>query len=171
MMVVLAPFFVIGGVTIARLFRLRWHYLVVLIVLIPYFLCTTGTIYQVLGAPRAMNLSSQSLEYDLYYVHDQDVHAVRWLAQNRQKGITIYSFDERKLMSQGGIPSNEAGKGLYQAYRTGQKISGYVYLNYLNVVKGKVPAPGYHPVDIEPHKVMLSGKAKIYTNNGAEIYR
>ena len=170
MMIVLAPFFVIGGVTVARLVRIHWHYLVVLTVLIPYFLCTTGTIYQALGAPKTMYLSSQSLEYDLYYVHDQDVYAARWLAQNRQEGITIYSFGERKLMSQGGLSSHEAGKELYQAYHTGQQISGYVYLNYLNVVKGKVPAPGYQMADIEPYKVMLSGKAKIYTNNGPEIY-
>jgi len=166
MMTVLAPFFVLGGVTVARLVRIRWHYLVVLTVLIPYFLCTTGTIYQALGAPKTMYLSSQSLEYALYYVHDQDVHAVRWLAQNRQKGITTYSFGERKLMSQGGISSNEAG----QAYHTGQQIAGYVYLNHLNAVKGKVPASGYQIVDIEPYKVVLSGKAKIYTNNGSEIY-
>jgi len=170
MMTALTPFFVIGGVTIARLARIRWCFLLVLIVLIPYFLCTTGTIYQALGAPKTMYLSSQSLAYDLYYVHDQDVHAIRWLAQNRQKGITIHSSDERKLMSQGGISCNDAGKGLYQVYHSGQQISGYVYLNYLNVVKGKVPIPSYQMVDIEPSKVMLSGKAKIYTNNGTEIY-
>ena len=173
MMVVLAPFFVIGGVTLARLVGMRWAYLVILAVLVPYFLCTTGTIYQALGAPKVMILSSQSLGYDLFYVHDQDTRAAKWLGQNKTEGITTYSFGHacKILMSQGGLPRSATSKYLYHMHQKGEEISGYVYLIYPNVVREKVSIPSYRMVDIEPYKDMLNKKDKIYTNNASEIYR
>lgn len=72
MMVVLSPFFVVGGMMVARFLRVKWTYLVILVVLIPYFMCNTGTMYQVFGVPQAITLNSEGQEYDMMFIHDQE---------------------------------------------------------------------------------------------------
>ena len=98
--VILSIFFVIGGVTLSRHLKVR-AYLVILLVLIPYFLCTSGVMYNIFGVPRAIILNSEGEQYDMYYLHDQRVIAGKWLSSsevvdgrlvNKQK--TIYNMTE-----------------------------------------------------------------------------
>lgn len=173
MMVILAPFFVIGGISIARFLRVRWAYLAILVVLIPYFMSTTGVTYQALGSPRNLTLSSQCDHYDVFYVYDQDVYAAKWLKQHGIQGVTKYNFESSTLIltSQGGFSKTEAGFDIYRATQRGEEIDGYIYLTYPNVVKGKVAIPGYRMVDIAPYLDMLASKNKIYATNGSAILR
>jgi uncharacterized membrane protein len=130
-MVVLSVFFVIGGVVITKYLNkfiavlqgkastkkqkekrtqvVVPAYLVILLVLIPYFFCATGVTYQVLGVPRSIVLNSEGKQYDMYYINDQQLIANGWLSSsdvvegrlvNKQKTIgnmTEYlgMFDER----------------------------------------------------------------------------
>jgi uncharacterized membrane protein len=82
MMTVLSPFFVIGGIMVARFLRAKWAYLVIVIVLIPYFMCNTGTMYQVFGVPQEITLNSKGQNYDVMYVHEQETYAAKWLKEH-----------------------------------------------------------------------------------------
>ena len=59
-----------------------WAYLMILLVLIPYFMCVTGTMYQIFGVPEAITLNSEGRVYDMYYIHDHYIMAKEWLSSS-----------------------------------------------------------------------------------------
>ena len=76
-------------------------YFIILLVLIPYFLCITGAMYNIFGVPHSIILNSEGDQYDMYYIHDQQLIAGEWLSSsdvvegrlvNKQK--TIYNMTE-----------------------------------------------------------------------------
>ena len=91
-------------------------YLIILLVLIPYFLCVTGVMYNIFGVPRAIILNSEGEQYDLYYISDQQIIAGEWLSGsnvvegrlvNKQKTIhnmTEYldMFNEKNMIYNNG---------------------------------------------------------------------
>ena len=92
-------------------------YLIILLVLIPYFMCATGTMYQIFGVPDAITLNSDGRRYDKYYIHDQHLIAKEWSSSsevvegrlvNKQKTIgnmTEYlgMFEEKnRIYNNGG---------------------------------------------------------------------
>jgi uncharacterized membrane protein len=107
---ILSVFFVIGGIMLSKHFffftkrktvlkekqksftkrshRLRENgsevlaYLVILLVLIPYFLCATGVMYTIFGDPKAIILNSEGEEYDRLYIHDHQQIAKEWLSSS-----------------------------------------------------------------------------------------
>ena len=112
--VILSVFFVIGGIIVAKYLdkllsnkkivknkREVQAYVIILLVLVPYFLSTTGVTYQMFGVPRAITLNSEGEQYDMYYIHDHYLIAGEWLSGsevimgrlvNKQK--TIYNVTE-----------------------------------------------------------------------------
>ena len=164
MLVVLSPFFVVGGIVVARWLRARPHW-IVLPVLIPFFMCTTGTMYQIFGIPSSMALNSAGAEYEYLYVDDAESYAAKWIKEYGKEEIKIYTCPwrgTRKLVSQGKIPFSRVRGSLISWYEEGKKIDGYVYLNR---------------ADTEVHKVVteypdiFAEKNKIYTAGGSAIYR
>lgn len=169
-MVPLSMFFVLGGITIARYLKSR-PYPIILLVLIPYLMCTTGLMYQLGGFPRAITLNTAGSLYDTMYIHDQESYALKWLKQNREENTTIYSERRRLVLSQGQIPAFHI-ESLILAWREGEKIDGYIYLRYLNVVEGKYIGSDQVRHDLpEEWLTMLVGKNALYANGGSEIYR
>ncbi len=170
MMVILSPFFIIGGVTLAKWLRARYYW-VILIVLIPYFVCTTGLMYQAFDFPKRVVLNSEGLEYNYLYIHDQESLAARWLKDKAEGDRKIYSdfTGADRLLSQAGILYNV---GNYSLFEQDEKIAeGYIYLRYYNVVSGKL-LKGYHKsYDMVEYQNIFLGKNKIYSNGGAEVWR
>ena len=60
-------------------------YLIILLVLIPYFLCTTGAMYNIHGIPHSIILNSEGDQYDMFFVHDQQLIAGKWLIVHDQQ--------------------------------------------------------------------------------------
>ncbi|MBI2859919.1 MAG: DUF2206 domain-containing protein [Chloroflexi bacterium] len=176
LMVVLSVFFVIGGVMLARLFRTRWQW-IVLPVMVLFFLSTTGVTYQLSGYPASLTLNSQGREYELWYVHDQESHAARWLKVNGEDNSRIFTdvgLGERLLPSQGGIDRSRVVGSFAALHKAGEYIDGYVYLSYLNIAMKKAVLRGYRTVDVTEvpgYAEALAGKSRIYVTNGSEIYR
>ena len=91
-------------------------YLIILLVLIPYFLCITGAMYNVFGVPQAITLNSKGWQYDRMYIHDHYLIAGEWQSSskvvdgrliNKQKTIgnmTEYLdiFDEKSRIYDNG---------------------------------------------------------------------
>ena len=144
-------------------------YLIILLVLIPYFFCVTGVMYNLFGVPRAITLNSEGKQYDLMYVHDQESYGAKWL---RDKGeledIKIYTdkISRGRLTSQAGIQRCDS----YSLF-IDKKIEGYIYLRYYNVVDEKLLDMQNEEHNITEYQDKFVGKNKIYDNGGSEIYK
>ncbi|RLA95290.1 MAG: hypothetical protein DRG25_00610 [Deltaproteobacteria bacterium] len=171
MMVVLSPFFVLGGIIVARFLRIRWTYLAILIVLVPYFMCNTGTMYQLFGVPRAITLNSEGQEYDILFVHEQETYAAKWLkgyADNRNKIYADY-YGGSRLISQGGIRHSVYPRAFIEEGKPLEE--GYIYLRYCGVVDGKLMDRNYVWHDITDYKDEFAKRELIYNNGGSEIWK
>jgi len=132
--VVLAVVFVLGGIMLSKhFFFLKKKtcakrksidqntsevqaYFIILLVLIPYFLCVTGPMYQIFGVPREITLNSEGEQYDRMYINDHQLIAREWMSSsnvvkgrlvNKQKTIgnmTEYQdmFDEKSRIYDNG---------------------------------------------------------------------
>jgi len=168
-MVVLASFFAIGGITLFRFLKSRACW-VLLAVLIPYFMCLTGSMYQIFNIHRAVILNSEGRVYDILYVHDEESYAAKWLQENGELGsyrVFIDPFDCGRLISQGEISLNRLNRR--SLIEPDAEIGGYIYLGYYNVINGKLMTPD-EPEIAELHE-KFAGKGKVYSNGGSEIYK
>ena len=144
-------------------------YLIILLVLIPYFFCVTGVMYNLFGVPRAITLNSEGKLYDLMYVHDQESYGAKWL---RDKGeledIKVYTdkISRGRLTSQAGIQRCDS----YSLF-IDKKIEGHIYLGYYNVVDEKLLDMQNEEHNITEYQDKFVGKNKIYDNGGSEIYK
>jgi uncharacterized membrane protein len=146
-------------------------YLVILLILIPYFLFQTGAMCQICGAPMAYTLNSEGVGYDREYVHDSESCAAKWLNMNGKMNHKIYTpdgFGKWWLMSQGKISSNRID---HRAFSEGSnfRIGGYIYLNHNNVVNGKLSVTG--KCNMSEYSDRFIGTNKIYDNGGSEVYK
>jgi uncharacterized membrane protein len=195
--VILSVFFVIGGIILSKHFfffvkrkpvlkekQKEWRkgeiwkgkenaaeiraYLIILLVLIPYFLCITGVMYNIFGVPRAITLNSEGEQYDTYYVHDQESSAAMWLKSNTAKKAKVYSdkYGNMRLLSQGGIHSIFA-KSLIEDKKVIKK--GYIYLRYYNVIDGKLL--GSVPYNITDYSDIFGKMSKVYANGGSDVWK
>lgn len=162
MMVPLSIFFVIGGITVSRYLKSR-PYWVILAVLVPYFMCTTGALGQVFGYPRTITLSSEGFIYSSQYISDADSHAAKWLKEYSDAGTMIYTHehDRSVLLSQGPIPHPKTSQ-IIPKYEKDGKIDGYIYLGGSELVGGRF---------ITEYPDIFAEKSKIYSNGDSEIYR
>jgi uncharacterized membrane protein len=145
-------------------------YLVILLVLIPYFFCATGVTSQMFGVRNAIILNSEGEQYDMYYVHDQDTYGAKWLRNNGElENTKIYTGrgSGGRLISQAGIRQCDSDS----LFVDGRKINGYVYLRYYNVVDGKILDRQREEHDITEYQDKFVGKSEIYNNGGSEIWK
>ena len=172
-LVILSPFFIVGGMVIARLLRARPRW-VILAVMIPFFMCTSGTMYQIFGSPASIALNSAGREYEQWYVHDRESFTAKWLGEYAKGRTGIYSdygFGYKMLMSQGKIPRNRLRGSAIAKYQQGEDINGYIFLFHPRVVKGEAEPASYATINIAPCPDILIGKNKIHTAGLTEVYR
>ena len=183
--VILSVFFVIGGIMIARYSNqiiavLRGKrfdeknanaevqaYLIILLVLIPYFLCVTGVMCNIFGVRRSIILNSEGKAYDIMYIQDQDSYAGKWFGKNYDEQQRIHVADgggSRVMRSQAITRRSPINIGLLSEHA---KIEGYIYLRYYNVVDGLVLGGG----NMTEYSDMFIGKNRIYDNGGSEVWR
>lgn len=172
--VVLSVFFVIGGVIISRYLKVR-PYLTILFVLIPYFLLTSGAMYQMFDVPRMVTLNSEGKFYDMYYISDQESYGAKWLKlynQNKKKVYTDF-YGRFRLMSQAGFPPNSMNGDSITKH---EKIDGYIFLRHYNIINDKLVGRNK-----SSQVIMLYNKTEfddifiemrsIYDNGGSEVYK
>ncbi len=171
MLTVLAPFFVIGGIAITNFIRVKWAYLVALLVLIPYFMCTSGTMYQIFNIPQMITLNSQGWDYDATFIHEEETHAIRWLRQYSEEGTRIYTdhYGQFRLESQGGVRSPTYAISLIKEDKPIEE--GYIYLRYCGVVNGKLLDRDCEWQDIAQYQDKFEGRSLLYANGGSEVWK
>ncbi len=170
MVIVLAPFFVIGGLMVARFLRTKWRYAAVLLVVVPYFMCTSGTMYQIFGVPGAATLNSTGSSYVTHITHTEEGYAATWVRRYSEDDSMIYTdqLGVERLASQAGFHPER----LNRSWLTSDNlIAGYIYLRYPNVVEGQLRVRGAGYVDISEYAHQFAGKNRIYANAGSEVWR
>jgi uncharacterized membrane protein len=168
MMILLSPFFIIGGITISKLFQRNIAYAIILIVLIPYFMCTTGIIYQMFDIPKSLALNARGYDYDTMYIHEQEIQSARWLGMHETNNLVSYSdwFGTDRLISQGVTNAYYAKLFI----ENGQPLDrNYFYLRYIGLTEHKLLASNgiWHNVDAN----QFGTKNLIYLSNGSAIYQ
>ena len=167
-LVFLSILFVIGGITISEYLKFRWTYVVILLVLIPYFMFTTGVAYRVAGIHHYVHLSSEGGDYNRLYIHEQEVYAIEWFEQHRAEGNTLYADwvgSEERLV--GRIP----GMRVLLLELESNIGDNYIYLRYYNIANEEVLGQGAILHKLAEYSDMLSRKGRIYANSGSEIYK
>ena len=182
---ILSVFFVIGGITLSKHFfffkkkigakrkntsEVR-AYLVILLVLIPYFFfCVTGVAHQMFGVPAAIILNSEGKPYDMVYIHDQESYSAKWLKEYNKDKTRIYTdfWGRYRLISQASFSRDliDSRSLLYH-----KKVNGYIYLGYYNVVNGKLMGRSNTLYNLTGYDDVFVGRVKIYNNGGSEVYR
>ena len=146
-------------------------YLIILLVLIPYFLCVTGVTSQMFGVRNAITLNSEGRQYDMLYVHDQESYAAKWLRSNTDEKTRIYTdfFGGLWLSSQGMIRSS-----IYDPSFIEDKEAigdGYIFLRYVNVVGGKLLCRNVQWHNLTEYDHLFVERNLAYDNGGSEVWR
>lgn len=168
--VLLSVFLIIGGIMLAKFLRVK-VYLLLLLVLIPYFLFTTWAAYEAFGFHRSLGLSSEAPSMSYEYIHDQEIPAATWLKEHIAENSSVYAADphgRQILISQGKIfPGRVDGMSFSRRLET----DDFLYLSHNNVVEQTLVVQHDYPDDLSEYSDMLTGKNKLYTNGGSEIYK
>lgn len=170
---ILAPAFVIGGMTIAKFIRLpRFGLLIVVAVLIAQFFAGTYMVYQFCGVPHSEDLNTCGSRYSYYYIHDQEVTAAKWVNIHGSK-LKIHSdYYSCMRLPLGFIPDKNPSYSIY-FYRDNKTINnGYIYLWHTNLIEGKVYINDnyYRTKDIAGYSHIFAGKNKLYNNKVSEVW-
>jgi uncharacterized membrane protein len=186
----LAPFCVLGGMTTLT-FPLRNHFprlnkqklglVLVTIILLAYFLLSTGFIYEVTqDVPSSVSLSMERMktsnvpEVRAYLsglvLTVQDVSSATWLSSNRNATLPIYAdftSSTHALQSYGSIYQTRELSNSTKVLET-----GYTYLNQLNVVAGIMTGSTMNTTLWKKSDIssLLEFQDKIYSNGFSEIY-
>ena len=175
---ILAIFLVIGGVTLAEVVRIHRRYAALLIVVIVYFLCTTGMTAQMFNNPRSINLNSSGPEYETYYIHAEEVNSAKWFASHKAAVYDKIFVDVgggNVLASQGGITENVNRTALFDLKNKSEldfityKI--YIYLTYNNVVEGTEMDTNYVQQSLANFQDKFNNRSKVYSDGGSEVWR
>jgi len=185
-LVILSVCFVVGGMTLSHFFFFykkrksvlkeknnglqNRAYLVILLILIPYSMFQTGVMHQIGGAPIVPHLNSGGEAYNLEYIHDSESYAARWLVMNGEVGLLVTTPDFYSglgVISQGKISPSLITHDYFTHHR---EYTGYIYLSYNNVIKGKLMVEGV-ACNMTEYSDMFIGKSKVCNSGCAEIYR
>ena len=200
-LIFLAPFCVIGGLTvlrmISRVVKASWKnervrkslkvsaLSVLSVYFVIFFLFQTGFVWQVtqsypgsilLGQEWIKEYGDAEVKARLYnaVTLEQDVFSARWLSVNRNSKELIYAtYDDIRVhaLTSYGMIPVEDVPTLASTTKTIPK-DAYVYLQYINVIEGI-------GTEVNPRSYynmteishLFAGKNKIYSNGGSEIYK
>jgi hypothetical protein len=136
-------------------------YLIILLVLIPYFFCITGVMCQIFGTPRSIILNSEGGPYDHLYIQDHHSYGLKWFG-NYVKNQEIYyvsSVTTGSPVSQGMIPEGLLRSASFDKLG---RIDVYIYVSYYH---------GKTELIITKHSDTFAGKNRIFDNGGSEVWR
>ncbi|MDD5127885.1 MAG: DUF2206 domain-containing protein [Dehalococcoidales bacterium] len=168
MTAVLAPLLMVGAAVVVKVLwnrRTALTIIVALVVLIPFFTCTSDTLYQFFGFPRKIVLNSAGSDYLRFYVYDEERYAAQWLAQKSGPREIIYAWDMGAgfLSSQGMLPKYGRDRRIYEFYPGDYELRrGYIYLRYSDTVPGRI---------LEKNLEFFSDRDVLYSNGKAVVYK
>ena len=149
----------------------RTRMIFLLIIIIPYFMCTTGTMYQLFHVDKSIALNSEGKEFDDLFIHQQEIVGAEWLKNYGLPNSTINTDDlGRFRVIIGGLIDphpNSVNNDINNLN------SGYIYLRYYNVVNKEILSfnteSSITTVPLSSYNNVFSNKSRIYDNGGTQI--
>ncbi len=174
-LILIGPILVAGSLEAFRFLGTTWGPRIAAGICLGIFISTTGLLPQVLGGyPAQLGLNNSGQDYDSYYVHPQEVAAVRWLAHepgSLPAGVQASFSPYRFLFTQ---PSDVTSRQyIGDAFPPLVRPSTWVILDY-SIVHFDRAALSYSGDLIfyaYPQRFLWNNKSLVYNNGGAEIYR
>ena len=188
-LIFLAPFCVIGGITVfrvlSRVLKVSWtdKYVrnslkVLSVYFVIFLLYSTGFVWEVAeGYSGSISIGQEGIKkygdtkekagFYCIYILEQDVFSARWLSKNTNKqNLWIYCDSDAKnhVLCSYGLMGRH---GNILSPDTTILYDAYIYLRRLNVVDGIMSGPLYNTTEIF---LILEKNGKIYLNGGSEIY-
>jgi len=175
-LVLLAPMFVIGGEIISKyIFRLRSNLVPITSILLFQFFCASFLIYMVLNVAVSPVFNSTGHGRDLYYVHDQEVTAAKWLYEHNPENLTINTDGQGiQIFILAGHVDPGRLKINARFFMDNRPVdNSYIFLRRINIAPGIVYKAGFfdEPVEIAECSHLFTGKNKIYSNASAEVHK
>lgn len=171
--VILAPFFIVGGIALSsvleKITRKNHVFLVTLLILVPYFLCNTGIVYQAFGVAQSITLNSTGQDYDYMVVHPQESYAAQWLGTFEDQTVPVYSdyYGKVKLIGQGGILGALYAKALIESDKP---FDGYFFVGYTGFVNGELLDSKIQWHEMSEYNKQFASKNLIYSDGGSGIF-
>jgi len=183
---VLSSFFVIGGIAIIQGIRSIYNitkaeeksdshgqnklltYGFILLVLLLYFICSSGIIFNLFGVSKTIALDNEGPVFDKMNVYDRDQASAFWLGQHSRIDSTVSTdhFGLLRLINYGSLPPEDVEE---MSMRDGSvPLDGrYIYLRYANTRENKVL---WSDMSVDTSLVLphASDTDRVY-NNGATV--
>lgn len=96
-------------------------YCIILTILIPYFLCTTGAMYSLLGVPHTILLHSSGDQYEKFYINDEQERAGVWSVHHGLEPRAGWLINSREIAG-GGVLINKR--------KIIPDVDGYLHMYY-----------------------------------------
>lgn len=184
----LAPAFVIGGETVARILRrLAWSPFLLCILLILQYACSLHIPYHVFRMPVSPYYEASGPGRDIYYIYDTEFNSAKWIMQNGKHPYMIYGdfIAWPRLLLAAGTDTGKFQVGFVDAsiwdkefkiilnYTNRQiESGGYVYLGNANVTQGIMYLDlQVHTRPVNEYTELTNNTNRIYANGGSEIWR
>ncbi len=168
MVIILSPFFVIGGIMVAKLLHVKRASLLILLAIIPFFMCNTGTMYQMFGIPRVITLNSSGNAYDTLFVRNDEHSATLWLQDHPHEDAIVYADSYSEARSLGRVSMYHIDSLIEE---TKPSEEGYIYLRYRGVANGILMDRHRQWRDIAEYQDAFAGRNLIYTNGGSQVWK
>jgi uncharacterized membrane protein len=188
-LIFLAPFCVIGGITVlramSRIVRVAWtnesvrsSLKVLSVYFVIFMLYQTGFVWEITDDnPGSISLSQDKLSVFCRLIHEQEMTGAEWLAVHRDNLISVYAdrttHADVALWAYGFIPRGQVIRVTGEPTRV--KENSYVYLSYVNIVWDALFIPVSRKYMLcSMHnstyfQLVHNNKNKIY-DNGGNIY-
>ena len=153
---------------VAKLFHIKRASLIILLALTPFFMCNTGTMYQIFDIPQAVTLNSSGNMYDTLFIRDDEHSATLWLKDSISESARIYADSYSEARSLGQIEMYLIDT-LIEATEPSEE--GYIYLRYRGVVDGILMDRYRQWHDISEYQDAFTWRNLIYTNSGSQAWR
>lgn len=168
MMTVISPFFVIGGIMLAKFLHTKYVYVVVMLALIPFFMSNTGITYQMFDIPRDITLNSSGQTHDALFIRDDEYLATLWLKDHTREDAIVYADSYSEVRSLGQVRMYHIDSLIEE---TKPIEEGYIYLRYRGVANGILMDRNRQWRDITEYQDEFAGRNLIYTNGGSEVWK
>jgi uncharacterized membrane protein len=163
LVVFLAPLFLIGIYFIVhKLKRPNLRPIIILVLLISLFSCSTYLTYHFAGLPQSPYYDTQGAIRDEHFIWPQEIDSSKWISNHTLSNTSIiadaYGYSRLLL-----------GNNSYLTYNTqNSNPDYYLYLNYANVVEGTINFGT--PENISSYPNLLTNRSEIYNNGASKVF-
>lgn len=149
---------------------------VLLLIMVPYFLSTTGVLYNIFGVNRELIINSERdylkmekpTQFDLFFVSEQESYCGKWFHNKGNLNIETYAdfLGWTRLVSQATTLNVDA----YSLAEGKEKVNGYLFLDSFNIVENKLIDSDSMLHSIINYSYKFMHKNLVYSNGKSQIW-